>query len=333
MSGQSASAVADRSSPAIHLLVLPRVHLLDLAGPAQVFASEHLNCRLSYISPQSALRSSQGLSLCELQALPGEVAADSWLVVIGSSLMEQQLRSNELRSTIDWLHNAQHKYRRLAAVCSGSLLLGKAGLLDGVRCTTHHDLTGQLRSLAPRALVQDNTLFVEHGRTVTSAGISTGIDLSLHLVAQHWGARLAQTVARDMVVYQRRHGDAQTLSFWLQHRNHVEQQIHAIQDQLMANPGHDWRLTELAAQACLSERQFRRRFEQATGVKVQAYIRLARLELSRQLLTQTTLGLDRIAERCGFGNERSLRRLWQQLSGESPNAFRKNNRAAATEGG
>ena len=136
MSGQSASAVADRSSPAIHLLVLPRVHLLDLAGPAQVFASEHLNCRLSYISPQSALRSSQGLSLCELQALPGEVAADSWLVVIGSSLMEQQLRSNELRSTIDWLHNAQHKYRRLAAVCSGSLLLGKAGLLDGVRCTT-----------------------------------------------------------------------------------------------------------------------------------------------------------------------------------------------------
>ena len=91
----------------------------------------------------------------------------------------------------------------------------------------------------------------------------------------------------------------------------------------MADPGHDWRLPDLAELTCLSERQFRRRFEQATGVKVQAYIRLARLELSKQLLTQTSLGLDRIAERCGFGDERSLRRLWQQLSGVSPNAFRK----------
>ncbi len=333
MSSQYAGADIGKPSPDIHLLVLPRVHILDLAGPAQVFASEHLNCRLSYISPQPALRSSQGLSLCELQSLPSDVAANSWLVVIGSSLMEQQLRGDELLSTIEWLRHAQHHYRRLAAVCSGSLLLGRAGLLDRVRCTTHHDLTGQLRSLAPHAQVQDNTLFVEHGRIVTSAGISTGIDLSLHLVAQHWGARVAQTVARDMVVYQRRHGDSQTLSFWLQHRNHVEHQIHAIQDQLMANPGHDWRLTDLAAQACLSERQFRRRFEQATGVKVQAYIRLARLELSRQLLSQTTLGLDRIAERCGFGDERSLRRLWQQLSDESPNAFRKHSRSAATEGG
>lgn len=325
----SPTAIEATDSLSIHLLVLPRVHILDLAGPAQVFASEHLNCELRYISPQPAQRSSQGLSLNELQPLPGTVAGNTWLVVIGSKLMEQQLRSDELDTTVRWLH-AQHScYSQLAAVCSGSLLLGRAGLLDGIRCTTHHDLTEQLQSLAPCAQVQENTLFVEDGRFLTSAGISTGIDLSLHLVASHWGARMAQTIARDMVVYQRRHGDAQTESFWLQHRNHVERQIHNIQDQLMANPGFDWRLPDLAARACLSERQFRRRFEQATGVKVQVYIRLARLELSRQLLTQTTLGLDRIAERCGFGDERSLRRLWQQLSGESPNSFRKKHQTLA----
>ena len=307
----------------VQILVLPNVHLLDLAGPAQVFASQHLSCNLSYISPQSSLLSTQGLSINQLQGLPASVPDNTCLVVVGCSQMEAQLRSTELNSTVEWLESIHTGYQQIAAVCSGSLLLARSGLLDGVRCTTHHDLTAQLQSLAPNALVQENTLFIEDGRFFTSAGISTGIDLSLHLVAKRWGAMTAQSIARDMVVYQRRQGNAETMSFWLQHRNHVEQQIHNIQDQLMADPGHDWRLPDLAELTCLSERQFRRRFEQATGVKVQAYIRLARLELSKQLLTQTSLGLDRIAERCGFGDERSLRRLWQQLSGVSPNTFRK----------
>ena len=307
----------------IHLLVLPNVHLLDLAGPAQVFTNVRLNCQLTYISPQSSICSTQGLLLSQLAPLPYSIPEESWLVVIGSSLMEEQLQSAQLSSTVQWLTAMHGHYQRLAAVCSGSLMLAKAGLLDGVRCTTHHELTTQLQQLAPQALVQENTLFIEDGRLFTSAGISTGIDLSLHLVAQQWGAMTAQAVARDMVVYQRRHGNAETLSFWLQHRNHVEQQIHNLQDQLMADPGHDWRLPELARRACLSERQFRRRFEQATGVKVQTYIRLVRFELSKQLLTQTNLGLDRIAERCGFGDERSLRRLWQQLSSMSPSLYRK----------
>ena len=163
----SPTAIQATDSLSIHLLVLPRVHILDLAGPAQVFASEHLNCELRYISPQPAQRSSQGLSLNELQPLPGTVAGNTWLVVIGSKLMEQQLRSDELDTTVRWLH-AQHScYSQLAAVCSGSLLLGRAGLLDGIRCTTHHDLTEQLQSLAPCAQVQENTLFVEDGRFLT----------------------------------------------------------------------------------------------------------------------------------------------------------------------
>jgi len=307
----------------IHLLVLPNVHLLDLAGPAQVFASEHLDCNLSYISPHASLQSAQGLAINQLEPLPESVNDNTLLVVIGSSRMQEQLQSEALDTTVCWLQTMHQEYQQLAAVCSGSMLLAKAGLLDGIRCTTHHDLTGQLQTLAPLARVQENTLFVEHEKFLTSAGISTGIDLSLHLVNLHWGAKTSQNIARDMVIYQRRQGDAQTLSFWLQHRNHIEQQIHLIQDQLMADPGNNWRIPELAASACLSERQFRRRFEQATGVKIQAYIRLARLELSKQLLTQTSLGLGLIAERCGFSDERSLRRLWQQIVGVSPNTFRK----------
>ncbi|OED38922.1 hypothetical protein AB833_18000 [Chromatiales bacterium (ex Bugula neritina AB1)] len=311
----------------IHILVAPNVHLLDLAGPAQVFASPKLNCSLCYISSVPVLSAAQGLSLTHFEPLPGTVAENTWLVVVGSFRMAEQLLSGDLDATVGWLKGMSQMYSRVAAVCSGSLLLARAGLLEGVRCTTHHDLVDQLQSLARGAMVRENRLFVEDGRYLTSAGISTGIDLSLHLVAQRWGAAVAQAVARDMVVYQRRRGDSDTLSFWLQHRNHIEQKIHDIQDQITGDPGYKWRLSVLAEVACLSERQFRRRFEQATGIKVQEYIRRARLELSKQLLTQTELDLNRIAERCGFSDERSLRRVWQQLSGVSPGNYRKSSAA------
>ena len=134
--------------------------------------------------------------------------------------------------------------------------------------------------------------------------------------------RPAQAIARDMVVYQRRAGHSHTESFWLQHRNHVLQEIHLIQDKIMQSPGETWRLAELAADACLSERQFRRRFQQATGETVQEYLQLARLELSRQLLEQSNLSMAVVAERCGFADERSLRRLWQLKEGRSPSNYR-----------
>lgn len=306
----------------VHLLVLPEVHLLDLAGPAQVFSSERLALELRYISPVSDLNSAQGLALHRLEALPDLIPSGSCLVVVGSRRMQSQLGSKALNRAVRWLQSHADQYTCIAAVCSGALVLARAGLLDGKRCTTHHDLTQYLHALAPAAQVVEDCLFVAEEQLFTSAGITTGVDLCLYLTQQWFGPARAQRVARDMVVYQRRTGSSTTQSFWLEHRNHVASEIHRIQDKIMQSPGYPWRLSKLAAAACLSERQFRRRFLEATGETLQNYLQLARLELSRQLLQQTSLNVADIAERCGFADERSLRRLWARQVGVSPSAYR-----------
>ena len=295
---------------------------MDLAGPAQVFCNTRLGLDVRYISPSESLLAAQGLALNQLEPLPSTVAGSSCLLVVGSQHMVEQFNTDVVRRSVTWLKAHAESYARIAAVCSGSLLLAKAGLLDGLRCTTHHDLVDSLRAVSAKAKVEENCLFVEDGNVLTSAGISTGIDLSLHLVNQGFGPSVAQAVARDMVVYQRRAGHSNTQSFWLQHRNHVLHEIHLIQDKVMQSPGEPWRLAQLAADACLSERQFRRRFQQATGETVQEYLQLARLELSRQLLQQTELSVSVVADRCGFADERSLRRLWQQKEGRTPSSYR-----------
>lgn len=309
----------------IYLLVLPRVHILDLAAPAQIFAHPILEdaLELHYISPCAQVCSRQGLQLAQLEALPDSIAADDWLLLIGTSRLDRHLHESEYQQAIRWLAGLGNRFGLLAGICSGTILAGKAGLLDGRRCTTHHDLTRSLSQIAPQALVQEDCIFVADENIWTSAGITTGLDLCLQLVAEHWGQKHALQIAREMVLFQRRSGSEPQLSFWLQHRNHTQSRIHAAQDLIMQAPGQDWKIARLAAEVFLSERHFRRLFTEATGFSVQQYLQKARIELARQLLEQTSFSLDTIAERCGFAAERSLRRAWEQWMEGTPASYRR----------
>ncbi|MFC3851339.1 GlxA family transcriptional regulator [Salinispirillum marinum] len=309
----------------LYLLVLPEVHLLDLAAPAQIFVHPALadHVRVRYISPVPELRAHQALSISGLEPLPDKVSPDAWLMLIGSNSQTTDPCTQSYRATQQWLREHSNDFALVAGICSGTLLAARAGLLDGRRCTTHHDLTDTLRALAPKALVQVDCIFVEDGPFWTSAGITTGLDMCLHLVARHWGQAVALDIMRELVMYQRRSGHEAQLSFWLDHRNHMQSRVHHIQDLIMAAPGQGWSLKTLAEQVHLSERHLRRIFQQATGVTLQDYVQQARLELARQLLEQTRLGMDDIAERCGFQAERSLRRTWARWYSGTPSQFRR----------
>ena len=304
----------------IYFLVLPGVHLLDLAGPAQIFGHEFLQeaVELHYISTDSQALSHQGLALAQLEPLPEQLAKSSWLFIIGTSEAIQHLHTDYYQVARAWLIRTEPQFELVIGICSGSLFAAFAGLLNHKNCTTHHELLTQLKDLAPQAKVQDKCIFVRDGKYWTSAGITTGIDLCLQLAADYWGHQQALLIARDLVVFQRRLGEQPQLGFWLQYRDHLHARVHAIQDQVLANPGSNWRVPELAQSVHLSERQLRRLFQNATGCTLQAWIQQARLELSRQLLEQTHLALPDIAERCGFESERSLRRLWQTWHGQLP---------------
>lgn len=310
----------------IYLLVLPQVHLLDLAAPAQIFAHPSLqgSVALHYISPKPEVQAKQGLHLAHLEPLPQSLGQDDWLLLIGTSQLNKHFHEADYQTAIQWLKGLQNQFGLMAGICSGSLLAAKAGLLDGKRCTTHHDLTQALADVAPHALVQEDCIFVADGNIWTSAGITTGLDLCLQLVDNQWGQARSVQIAREMVIYMRRSGREAQLSFWLDHRNHTQSRVHAVQDMIMEQPGFDWDVTLLAEKVHLSERHLRRLFIKATGFNVQEYLQKARIELSRQLLEQTCLPIERVAERCGFQSERSYRRVWARWHEGTPSQFRRN---------
>ena len=313
----------------IDVLVLPGAHLLDVAAPAQVLGhplfgdTSRPGERLRYIGPEPAARSAQGLLLGDLVPLPDAIDDGTWLIVCGTSRAHEHLDDPPFAAARRWLARRAGDYALRIGVCSGSLILGAAGLLDGRRCTTHHDLVAELRRVAPRADVSEDCLFVDDGDCVTSAGIATGIDLALHLVVRTAGHDVATRIARETVLYHRRAGEDSQESFWLDHRNHVASRVHRVQDRIMGDPGGGWTIGSLAEGVGLGERQLRRVFASATGIGLGDYLVRARLELARQLLAETRLGLTEIAERAGFGSERSLRRHWSRRHGSPPSLARR----------
>ena len=308
----------------IYFLVLPKVHLLDLGGPAQVFTQPHVlgDLRLHYISPEPELVSAQGLQLANLSPLPSSLADDSWLLIIGSANAHKTFAQPAGLVARNWLQKMDLQETLLACVCSGALLAARAGLLNGRQCTTHHHLIPALQQSAPAARVVENRIFVGDGLLWTSAGISTGIDLCLYLISQVWGHSVATQIARDLVLYHRRSGDEPQLSAWMRYRNHVHDRVHQVQDYIMAEPAHDWRLSELAAKVYLSKRHLSRLFYSQTGVTIGDYLQALRLSLAKQLLENPGLSLEQVASDSGFGSPRQFRRVWRDAFSMSPSQSR-----------
>ncbi|MGF1428133.1 GlxA family transcriptional regulator [Kitasatospora sp. LaBMicrA B282] len=295
--------------PKVVFLLAPDVHLLDLAGPAQVFfsAGEFGHpYEIHYVAETDSVRSAQGLVLRAEPDWPALTAAD--LVVVPG--WQSPLRTpGPLRpQTLARLTDHHTRGGTVASICGGADALGRAGLLDGRRCTTHHEVQEQLARRYPRAQVVRDVLYVVDGRVVTSAGIASGIDLALHLVAVRHGPAEAARVARAMVVYVRRNGDEQQASALLRHRGHVVEAVHRAQDLIDARFTDRLALGELAAAVGVSERTLTRRFTAATGLTPLRYQQELRLERAEHLLAGGTTG-EAAARAVGFQDARMLRRL------------------------
>jgi transcriptional regulator GlxA family with amidase domain len=178
------------------------------------------------------------------------------------------------------------------------------------------------KRLAASAKVLDNRIYVADGNIYTSAGVTAGVDLMLYIISETAGPLCAVAVARNMVVYMRRTGADPQLSPWLEGRNHIHPVVHRVQDATAADPARRWTLDDLAAVAHASPRHLTRLFQMHTGTTPLAYINCLRIALARQLLTNSHLTLDEVAERAGFGSSRHLRRIWRQYSATPPSHWR-----------
>lgn len=320
----------------VFTLLPPQALLIDVAGPLEVLRYANaeqqairFDCR--YISAQPRQTTSIGLMLDGLEPLPDTLPLGTMLVISGSlSVGQEELGTDpELRSLTSWLTRTVTAGTRLVTICSGALLAGAAGLLEGHACTTHAECIDELKALAPTAQVLENRLYVEDSNRLSSAGISTGIDLMLHIVARLTSAQVALAIARKMVIYLRRSGSDPQLSPWLSGRNHIHPAIHRIQDAVMGDPARDWSLGELARIAALSERHMTRLFREHTGFAVTAYINTIRIALARDLLSQSRYDMESVAERAGFSSTRHLRRVWSEHHAAPPSQYRRDHRPEA----
>jgi transcriptional regulator GlxA family with amidase domain len=308
------------------VLVLPEVHLLDLAGPVQALWEANAfggRYAIAYVGADPQVRSAQGLTLGALQALP-EPCADDLVLVPGMDSGSLVRLAAHVPSA--WLRRAHAAGARIASVCSGAFVLARAGLLDGRACTTHWKVAARLQREHPRARVLQNRLFVKDGRLVTSAGVASGIDMALALIEEDLGPLAVARVARELVVYLRRDGDRGQESAFLQHRTHLHPGVHRIQDFLVAHPEERPSLDELADRAGMSVRNLTRVFRRETGVTLKDFAQRVKLQVARDLLRGADLKVEAIASSCGFDDARQLRRLWRQRYGTSVSEWR---RAAA----
>lgn len=308
----------------VGVLMLPGQVPLDLVGPLQVLHGAQRHCEgisIRYFGPCASLDWLGPLSLSGIEPLP--VRVESWDLLLVPGQYRHGIDPAFQSACVDWLRRQASGADTLMAVCSGALLLGEAGLLDGRRCTTHHTLLDRLRGVAPRAQVQGDCIFIEDGPVLTSAGISTGVDTMLHWVTRRLGHRLALGVAREMVLYLRRSGQEPQLAGWLEGRNHVDERMHRLQDALCERLRERWTLDDMAEVAVMSERHLRRRFVEVAGMSPLDYLARLRLQLARQLIEETPWSLARIAEEVGLGGDRQLRRAWKRYASGSPGEWRR----------
>lgn len=310
----------------IFFVLQPGVLMLDFAGPAEAFriAGRHSSAeiRMHFIGAEEEVVTSLGLPVANVQPLPETMPDGALVFLMGITGDYLALEDGATSIITEWLRRVfDVKRHQLACVCAGALLAGRAGLLDGRRCTTHHSLTSILAERAPTAKVEENRVFVVDGPVMTSAGITAGTDLALHIIAELAGERVAMDVARTMVVYLRRSGDEKQQSPWLAHRNHLHPVIHRIQDMIAHDPARDWSLAYLADMAHMSPRHLTRLFRQETATSIVTYIQALRIALAKRSLAAGKT-VDEAAYEAGFETTRSLRRLWPRFEKGTPGQSR-----------
>jgi len=322
----------------VFVVVPPRLLLLDIAGPLEVLRQANrvqnsVRFEVHCVGPTSSLQTSIGIALAGIEPLPQELPAQSWVVIAGD--VEYVMLAGGTpgpgksvddetaeKTIVTWLRNVIRPGHKLISICTGALIAARARLLDGYSCTTHYLSCDELAAIAPRARILENRLFVEDGERYSSAGITAGIDLMLHLVHRFTDQSCALAVARYLVVYLRRNGSDPQLSPWLEGRNHIHPAVHRVQDVIAADLSKPWSLRALARIAGASDRHLSRLFHEHVGMSIPEYSNRLRVAYAQELLRETRFDMEHVAEQSGFSSTRQLRRAWQRIHKTPPREAR-----------
>jgi transcriptional regulator GlxA family with amidase domain len=307
----------------VFVIIYDTVRLLDVTGPLEVFgmANEHgADYVLRTASPGGTdVRTTTGTRLGADLALEDVDAHQATVIVPGGPHWQATVADAPLLAQIGRLGA---EARRTASVCAGAFALAAAGLLDGKRAATHWELTDQLARSYPQIDVDCDSIFVRDGSVISSAGVTSGIDLALALVEEDLGAEAARLVAKHLVVFMQRPGGQSQFSVRLGAERTRHEELRRLLDSITADPAAQHTLPSLAERAGLSVRHLTRLFRDELGTTAAAFVEQIRLEAARQLLEGGTDTLDVVARKSGLGSTETLRRLFSRAVGVTPSAYR-----------
>lgn len=303
----------------IAILAFPRFQLLDVAGPADVFAeaARQLGQPRAYqvqVLSASAgpLRSSSGLRMAVDATVATHRGAIDTLLVAGSPDLNDMASDAPLQH---WMRRRARTVRRYGSVCTGAFVLAASGLLDGKRVATHWNSTARLSAAYPKACVEADAIYVKDGRLFTSAGVTAGMDLALAMVEEDHGRELALRVARELVMFLKRPGGQSQFSAHLAAQTAERSSVRELQDHILANLKSDLSVPALAAHAGMSERSFARTFRSETGTTPAEFVENARIDAARRLAEESELPAKRLAEAVGYANVDGFRRAFTRRLG------------------
>lgn len=315
------------------IAVFPDVDLLDVTGPAEVFAlaDRETGGRAGYevllAGPKAgAVRTSAGVRLLTDLAFGDTGGRVDTLLVPGAVDMTDEGPVARIDAeVVAWLAATAPRAGRVASVCVGAHLLAAAGLLDGHTATTHWSTAAQLAADHPAVTVDPDPIFVrtDRGRLWTGAGISACLDLALALVAEDHGEEVALAVARQLVMYLKRQGGQSQFSVPLSRPASARRDIDELRAYIADHLTDDLSTAALAARMCLSERHFARVFKQETGTSAAEYVEAARVEAARRLLEGTDHSLEQVAAASGLGSVETLHRAFRRQVSGTPAAYRR----------
>jgi transcriptional regulator GlxA family with amidase domain len=300
----------------IDILAFPGVQSLDLTGPMDVFAEANLflkpaqQYRLRVIGTVAGpVACSNGMLVQPVDVFDAAAAAPDLLLVPGGPQLPSQAPPVAL---CRWLRETAPRCQRVASICNGAFLLAHAGLLDGRRATTHWNDVTTLAARFPKITIQPDRIFVRDGQVYTSAGVSAGIDLALHLVFEDHGAAVSLDVAKRLVVFTQRSGGQSQFSPYLTPHADEDSLLRTVRDHVLGNLGDDLSVARLAQAAAMSERHFARVFAREAGMTPAEFVERARVDAARVLLESSSDPLKTVAHRCGFGSPAHMRAAFRR---------------------
>ncbi len=305
----------------IAALCLPQLVAFDLSVVAEVFSLAYRRGKPLYEFTACAespgrIETTTGFGVDALAGLEAVHAADTVFVPGYRELLDPLDRQ-----TAEALRGVHERGGRVASICTGAFALGHAGLLDGRRATTHWFAAGELARMFPSADVDAGVLYTEDERVLTSAGLSAGIDLCLHIVRTDHGEGLGGAVARAMVASPHREGGQ--AQFIERPVPPPSGGLDDVREWALENLSDRLDVTALASRAAMSPRHFARRFAAETGSTPLQWVISQRVREARRLLEATDLPIEEVAHRAGFGSTPSLRQHFGRAMATSPAAYRR----------